>query len=149
MTFCTKRSAVAGLKVIPLCPTNVLKKVSRKEVQLTAGNCSKGLAGNLVFPWRKDFLRHLIISKIKRLNPTFILGLLIFVAAPSPSAFAESPNIVNIGVATKGNYVVMNARLIDENENVYLWLYRKRRHYQTTISSVVDHQKNLAALLLG
>jgi hypothetical protein len=66
-----------------------------------------------VFPWRKDFLRHLIISKIKRLNPTFILGLFLFVAAPNPSAFADSPNIVNIGVAIKGNYVVMNARLIN------------------------------------
>jgi hypothetical protein len=58
-------------------------------------------------------LRHLIISKIKRLSPAFILGFLLFVLAPSASAFAESPNIVNIGVATKGNYVVMNARLID------------------------------------
>jgi hypothetical protein len=57
-------------------------------------------------------LRHLIISKIKRLNPTFILGLFILVTAPSSSAFAESPNIVNIGVSTKGSYVVMNARLI-------------------------------------
>ena len=58
-------------------------------------------------------MRHLIISKIKRLNPTFILGLFLFVAAPNPSAFADSPNIVNIGVAIKGNYVVMNARLIN------------------------------------
>jgi hypothetical protein len=58
-------------------------------------------------------LRHLIISKIKRLNPTFIIGLFLFVAAPNPSAFADSPNIVNIGVAIKGNYVVMNARLIN------------------------------------
>ena len=58
-------------------------------------------------------MRHLIISKIKRLNPTFIIGLFLFVAAPNPSAFADSPNIVNIGVAIKGNYVVMNARLIN------------------------------------
>jgi hypothetical protein len=58
-------------------------------------------------------LRHLIISKIKRLNPAFILGFFLFVAAPCPSVFADSPNIVNIGVATKGKYVVMNARLID------------------------------------
>ena len=58
-------------------------------------------------------MRHLIISKIKQLSPAFILGFLLFVLNPSPSAFAESPNIVNIGVATKGNYVVMNARLID------------------------------------
>ena len=58
-------------------------------------------------------MRHLIISKIKQLSPAFILGFLLFVLTSSPSAFAESPNIVNIGVATKGNYVVMNARLID------------------------------------
>jgi hypothetical protein len=58
-------------------------------------------------------LKHLIISKIKKLNPTFILVFFLFIAVPIPSAFADSPNIVNIGVATKGKYVVMNARLID------------------------------------
>jgi hypothetical protein len=58
-------------------------------------------------------LKHLIISKIKKLNPTFILGFFLFIAVPIPSAFADSPNIVNIGVATKGKYVVINARLID------------------------------------
>jgi hypothetical protein len=58
-------------------------------------------------------LKHLIISKIKKLNPAFILGFFLFIAVPIPSAFADSPNIVNIGVATKGKYVVMNARLID------------------------------------
>ena len=58
-------------------------------------------------------MKHLIISKIKQLSPAFILGFLLFVLNSSPSAFAESPNIVNIGVATKGNYVVMNARMID------------------------------------
>ena len=66
-----------------------------------------------MFPWKKDFLKHLIISKIKKLNPAFILGFFLFIAVPIPSAFADSPNIVNIGVATKGKYVVMNARLID------------------------------------
>jgi hypothetical protein len=58
-------------------------------------------------------LKHLIISKIKILNLAFILGFILFIAVPIPSVFAESPNIVNIGVATKGRYVVMNARLID------------------------------------
>ena len=58
-------------------------------------------------------MKHLIISKIKKLNPTFILVFFLFIAVPIPSAFADSPNIVNIGVATKGKYVVMNARLID------------------------------------
>ena len=37
----------------------------------------------------------------------------IFIASSTTSSFAESPNIVNIGVATKGKYLVMNARLID------------------------------------
>jgi len=66
-----------------------------------------------VFRWRKDLLKHLIISKIKRINPFLILGFFILLSVPIPSVFAESPNIVNIGVATKGKYVVMNARLID------------------------------------
>ena len=58
-------------------------------------------------------MKHLIISKIKKNNPIFILGFFLFIVVPIPSVFAESPNIVNIGVATKGKYVVMNARLID------------------------------------
>ena len=58
-------------------------------------------------------MKHLIISKIKKLNPAFILIFFLFIAVPIPAAFADSPNIVNIGVATKGKYVVMNARLID------------------------------------
>ena len=58
-------------------------------------------------------MKHLIISKIKKINPAFILSFFLFIAVPIPSAFADSPNIVNIGVATKGKYVVMNARLID------------------------------------
>jgi len=56
-------------------------------------------------------LKHLIISKIKLLNAFLLIGFFVF--APTPSTFAASPNIVNIGVATKGKYVVMNARLID------------------------------------
>ncbi|MEK9629870.1 MAG: DUF4390 domain-containing protein [Nitrospinota bacterium] len=56
-------------------------------------------------------LKHLITSKIKLLSTLVLLGLFIF--AHTPSAFSASPNIVNVGVATKGKYVVMNARLID------------------------------------
>ena len=58
-------------------------------------------------------MKHLIISKIKKLNSVFILSFFLLIPAPIPCAFADSPNIVNIGVATKGKYVVMNARLID------------------------------------
>ncbi len=58
-------------------------------------------------------MKLLIISKIKKLNPAFILSFFLFIVVPIPSAFADSPNIVNIGVATKGKYVVMNGRLID------------------------------------
>ena len=56
-------------------------------------------------------LKHLIISKIKLLNAFFLLTILVFFKT-SP-VFGASPNIVNIGVSTKGKYVVMNARLID------------------------------------
>jgi len=55
-------------------------------------------------------LKHWIISKIKPLK-LFLIGVLIFINT-SP-VFADSPNIVNIGVSTKGKYVVTNARLID------------------------------------
>ena len=58
-------------------------------------------------------MKHLIISKIEKLNSVFILCFFLLIPAPTPFAFADSPNIVNIGVATKGKYVVMNARLID------------------------------------
>ena len=58
-------------------------------------------------------MKHLIISKIKKLNTAFILSFFLLIVVPIPSSFADSPNIVNIGVATKGKYVVMNARLID------------------------------------
>ena len=56
-------------------------------------------------------LKHLIISKIKPLNKIFLIGLFVFIN--TSLVFADSPNIVNIGVSTKGKYVVMNARLID------------------------------------
>lgn len=60
-------------------------------------------------------MKHLIFSKIKLLDPVlfFIAGLFLFFAIPNPSALAASPDIVNIGVSTKGNYVVVNARLLD------------------------------------
>jgi len=56
-------------------------------------------------------LKHLIISKIKPLNKIFLIGVFVFIRITP--VFADSPNIVNIGVSTKGKYVVMNARLID------------------------------------
>ena len=56
-------------------------------------------------------LKHLIISKIKPLKKIILIGIFVFINT-SP-VFADSPNIVNIGVSTKGKYVVMNARLID------------------------------------
>ena len=56
-------------------------------------------------------MKQLIISKIKLLNAFILIGIFIF--APTPSVFAASPNIVNVGVAIKGKYVVMNSRLTD------------------------------------
>ena len=56
-------------------------------------------------------MKQLIISKIKLINAFILIGIFIFV--PTPSVFADSPNIVNIGVGIKGNYVVMNGRLLD------------------------------------
>ena len=58
-------------------------------------------------------LKHLIISKIKLINSFLIWSFFVFIVSPTISSFAESPNIVNIGVATKGKYLIMNARLID------------------------------------
>ena len=66
-----------------------------------------------MFPWRKDLLKHLITSKIKLINSALIWGFFVFITSPTTPSFADSPNIVNIGVATKGKYLVMNARLID------------------------------------
>ena len=66
-----------------------------------------------MFPWRKDLLKHLIISKIKLINSVLSWGLFILITSPTLPSFADSPNIVNIGVATKGKFLVMNARLID------------------------------------
>ena len=58
-------------------------------------------------------MKHLITSKIKLINSFLIWSFFIFIVSPTTSLFAESPNIVNIGVATKGKYLVMNARLLD------------------------------------
>ena len=58
-------------------------------------------------------LKHLITSKIKLINSALIWGFFVFITSPTIPSFADSPNIVNIGVATKGKYLVMNARLID------------------------------------
>ena len=56
-------------------------------------------------------MKQLIISKIKLLNAFILIGVFIF--ALTPSVFAASPNIVNVGVAIKGKYMVMNSHLID------------------------------------
>ena len=56
-------------------------------------------------------LKHSIISRIKLLNAFFLIGFFVFAKISTVSA--SSPNIVNVGVSTKGKYVVMNARLID------------------------------------
>ena len=56
-------------------------------------------------------MKQLITSGTKLLNAFILIGVFIF--TPTPSVFATSPNIVNVGVAIKGKYVVMNSRLID------------------------------------
>lgn len=58
-------------------------------------------------------LKHSVILKIKRISFFLTWSFFIFIISPTLSSFAESPDIVNIGVATKGKYVVVNARLID------------------------------------
>jgi hypothetical protein len=52
---------------------------------------------------------------MKKFNKTFlIISAFFFLATGSVSpALAESPDVVNIGVGTKGKFVVVNARLID------------------------------------
>ena len=89
------------------------KKGNREEVQSTAKSYTKTLVGKLLFPWRKDLLKHLIISKVKLINSFLIWFFIIFTASPTISSFAESPSIVNIGVSTKAKYLMMDARLID------------------------------------
>lgn len=52
---------------------------------------------------------------MKDLNRAFLIILACFLLSMGPvsSALAESPDVVNIGVGTKGKYLVVNARLID------------------------------------
>ncbi|MBT5375846.1 MAG: DUF4390 domain-containing protein [Nitrospinaceae bacterium] len=49
----------------------------------------------------------------KRLISSFVLSILMLTLSWVSSASAVSPDVVNIGVGTKGKYVVMNARLVD------------------------------------
>ena len=46
-------------------------------------------------------------------NSTIILTFFLLALANFSTALAASPDVVNIGVGTKGKYVVVNARLID------------------------------------
>lgn len=59
-------------------------------------------------------MKHTVFSRTKRpdLISILISAFLVTMVLVSPVA-AVSPDIVNIGVGTKGKYVVMNARLID------------------------------------
>jgi hypothetical protein len=60
-------------------------------------------------------LKRLVFSKIKRLELIYFwisAFFMLTMAIVSPVS-AVSPDVVNIGVGTKGKYVVMNARLID------------------------------------
>ena len=52
---------------------------------------------------------------MKDLNRAFLIILACFLLSMGSvsSALAESPDVVNIGVGTKGKYLVVNARLID------------------------------------
>ncbi len=60
-------------------------------------------------------MKHTIFSKIKRsdlITLSVAAFFLLTVALVSP-ALAVSPDVVNLGVGTKGKYVVVNARLVD------------------------------------
>ncbi len=52
---------------------------------------------------------------MKNLNRTFLIVSACFLLATGlvSTALAESPDVVNIGVGTKGKFIVVNARLID------------------------------------
>ena len=52
------------------------------------------------------------MKQFKRIS-TVILTFFLLALANVSTAFAASPDVVNIGVGTKGKYVVVNARLID------------------------------------
>lgn len=59
-------------------------------------------------------MKRTIFSTIKRLNlvSLWVSALVLTMGLVSPAS-AVSPDVVNIGVGTKGKYVVMNARLVD------------------------------------
>ena len=59
-------------------------------------------------------MKRTIFSTIKRLNlvSLWVSALVLTMGLISPAS-AVSPDVVNIGVGTKGKYVVMNARLVD------------------------------------
>ena len=59
-------------------------------------------------------MKRTIFSTIKRLNlvSLWVSALVLTIGLVSPAS-AVSPDVVNIGVGTKGKYVVMNARLVD------------------------------------
>ncbi len=59
-------------------------------------------------------MKRTIFSRIKRLNliSLWVPAFLLMMGLVSPVS-AVSPDVVNIGVGTKGKYVVMNARLVD------------------------------------
>lgn len=59
-------------------------------------------------------MKRTIFSTIKRLNlvSLWVSALVLTMGLDSPAS-AVSPDVVNIGVGTKGKYVVMNARLVD------------------------------------
>jgi hypothetical protein len=60
-------------------------------------------------------LKHTLFSRIKQSERVFLLVSAFFLLAMgwvSP-VLAVSPDVVNIGVSTKGKYVVVNARLVD------------------------------------
>ena len=70
------------------------------------------------------------MKPFKRIS-TIILTFFLLALANFSTALAASPDVVNIGVGTKGKYVVVNARLIDgftesikkAIENVKLYLF--------------------------
>ena len=60
-------------------------------------------------------MKRIIFSRIKRTNliSYWVLAFLLLTMGLVSPVSAVSPDVVNIGVGTKGKYVVMNARLID------------------------------------
>ena len=60
-------------------------------------------------------MKRIVFSKIKRsdLISFWVSAFFLLTMALVSPVSAVSPDVVNIGVGTKGKYVVMNARLID------------------------------------